>query len=145
MITFRKLALATGLCAMGAIGASTAFAQSNDAFHSIQVFPVAVDTASFAQRFVFRNPNSVAVSISPTYLPGTGTSQALALNCPDFSVSAGSDRTFSSLRSICPALAAGSQFGMLYTYETNTANLVYSGFSRVSNPQGNGFSVEAFN
>ena len=37
-----------------------------------------------------------------------------------------------------------SQFGYLYTYEINSANLPYAGFSRVSNFAGNGFSVEAF-
>lgn len=145
MITLKKLVLAAGLTTLAAAGyTGAAMAQSTDAFHTIQVFPVVVDTAAFAQRFTFRNPNSTILSVSPTYYPAEGTSQGVALGCPTFLVAAGGDITFSSLRSLCPALAAGSQFGFLYTYEVNTANMPYSAFSRVANPQGNGFSVEAF-
>jgi hypothetical protein len=141
--TFKKLALATGLCAIGAIGCSAALAQTTDGFHTIQVFPVVTDSTSFAQRFHFRNPNTATVNISATYLPGTGTT-GVQITCPTFSIAAGADRTFTSLRAICPALAAGSQFGMLYTYEIDSANLPYAAYSRVANPQGNGFSIEAF-
>jgi len=141
--TFKKLAIAAGLCAAG-FSSHQALAQTTDAYHSIQVFPVVVDTASFTQRFTFRNPNAASVTISPTYFPGTGTAQATALSCTSFVLAAGSDVTFNTLRDICPALAAGSNFGFLYTYEINAANLPYAGFSRVANPQGNGFSVEAF-
>jgi hypothetical protein len=140
---FRLLRFAALACALS-LGSATAVAQTTDGFHSIQVFPVVVDSASFTQRFTFRNPNTLAVDISPVYLPGTGTSQASLLTCPTFSLAAGADRTFASLREVCPALAGGSQFGMLYTYKLNAQNLPYSGFSRVANPQGNGFSVEAF-
>jgi hypothetical protein len=141
--TFRLVRFAALACALS-LGPVTAAAQTTDGFHSIQVFPVVVDSASFTQRFTFRNPNTAAVNISPVYLPGTGTSQASLLTCPSFSIAAGADRTFTSLRQICPALAAESQFGMLYTYKLSTQNLPYSAFSRVANPQGNGFSVEAF-
>jgi hypothetical protein len=141
--TFRLVRFAALACALS-LGPVTAAAQTTDGFHSIQVFPVVVDSASFTQRFTFRNPNTAAVNISPVYLPGTGTSQASLLTCPSFSIAAGADRTFTSLRHICPALAAESQFGMLYTYKLSTQNLPYSAFSRVANPQGNGFSVEAF-
>ena len=144
MITLKKLALAAGLCAVGTLAAQSALAQTTDAYHTIQVFPVVVDTASFAQRFTFRNPNSTTITILPSYYPGTGTAQATALGCPAFAIPANSDRTFNSLRDICGALALGSNFGFLYTYEVNVTNMPYAGFSRVSNPQGNGFSVEAF-
>ena len=143
MNTFKKLAIAAGLCAAG-LGSHDAFAQTTDAYHTIQVFPIVVDTLSFTQRFTFRNPNSASVTISPSYFPGTGTAQPSAFTCPSIVIAANSDVTFNTLRDICPALAAGSNFGFLYTYETNTTNLPYSGFSRVANPQGNGFSVEAF-
>ncbi len=33
---------------------STAVAQSTDGYHAIQVFPIVLDSASFAQRFHFR-------------------------------------------------------------------------------------------
>lgn len=126
------------------LSARTAVAQTTDGFHTIQVFPVVVDTPSFTQRFSFRNPNTSPVSITPSYFPADGTAQATPLDCPAFQIAAGSDRTFVSLRDICPALPAGSNFGFLYSYETSAENLLYSAFSRVSNPQGNGFSVEAF-
>lgn len=144
MITLKKLALAAGVCAAALMAANTTFAQTTDAYHTIQVFPVVVDTASFTQRFTFRNPNSTTITISPTYYPGTGTAQASTLACNNFTINANSDRTFNTLRDICGALAAGSNFGFLYTYEVNGANMPYAGFSRVANPQGNGFSVEAF-
>ncbi len=51
-------------------------AQSIDGYHTIQVFPVVVDSTTFTQRFTFRNPNGVAVTIAPSYWLGTGTAQA---------------------------------------------------------------------
>lgn len=144
MIKLTNIALAVGVCAAGLVAAQPAFAQSTDGFHTIQIFPVVVDSASFAQRFTFRNPNAATINISPSYFPAIGTTQAAAFNCPAFTIAAGSDRTFASLRDMCPALAAGSQFGYLYTYEVDATNMPYSAFSRVANPQGNGFSVEAF-
>jgi hypothetical protein len=143
VIKFRKLALATALCAMGAIGAGTAFAQSTDGFHTIQVFPIVVDTASFAQRFNFRNPNPNILSMNVKYFPADGTTGPI-LNCGTKLIAADSDITYASVRDLCPGLNPGSQFGFLYTYEVNTANNPYSGYSRISNPQGQGFSVEAF-
>ena len=144
MTMLRKFAIATGLCATAALGTGTAMAQTTDAYHTIQVFPVVVDTASFKQRFTFRNPNLATAVISVTYYPAVGTSQGVALNCGSFTVAGAADRTFTGLRNMCATLAAGAQFGYLYTYETSAANLPYAGFSRVANPQGNGFSVEAF-
>ena len=120
-----------------------ALAQTTDGYHSIQIVPVVVDTASFTQRFNFRNPNDVQVSITPKYYPAQGTSSGI-LTCPDIVIQGGKTATFTSLRQICPSLAAGSQFGFLYTSELSPSSLPYAGFSRVANPQGNGFSVEAF-
>ena len=120
-----------------------ALAQSTDGYHSIQIFPVVVDTASFTQRFNFRNPNDASVTITPKYYPASGTT-AVITTCPDIVIAAGKTATFTSLRQMCPSLAAGSQFGFLYTSELSTASLPYAGFSRVANPQGNGFTVEAF-
>ena len=135
-------------CAVGlALAGSAAQAQSTDGYHSIQIFPVVVDSSSFTQRFSFHNPNLLsAVIVTPKYYPATGTTQAPNLiNCPTFDIAAGKTVMFSSLRALCPALATGGQFGFLYTSEVNLgSNLPYAGFSRVSNPQGNGFSVESF-
>jgi hypothetical protein len=135
---------ALALCVAASLAAGTASAQTTDGYHSIQVFPVVVDTASFTQRFSFRNPNAAAVTITPKYYPATGTT-ATQTTCPNVVIAAGKTATYTSLRALCPSLAAGSQFGFLYTSETVlTDSLPYAGFSRVANPQGNGFSVEAF-
>jgi hypothetical protein len=142
--TFKKMALAAGLCAAG-LAAQPAQAQSTDGYHTIQVIPVAVDTGSFAQRFNFRNPNSTGILVGITYLPGTGTSQATPISCTTQAVAAHADKAVVGLRTLCPALvAAGSQFGFLYMVEASSTNLPFAAFSRVANPQGNGFTVEAF-
>lgn len=119
--------------------------QSTDGFHEIQVFPVVVESGSFAQRFSFRASSfdgSPAI-VSPRYYPAQGTSQATAIDCPTFEVPFGG-KTFDSLRAMCPALAAGAQFGFLVFEQTSGKLIPVSGFSRVSNPQGAGFAVEAF-
>jgi hypothetical protein len=142
--TFKQLALASA-CVAALAGTGTALAQTTDGYHSIQVFPVVVDTGAFTQRFTFRNPDTnTTITVIPTYVPGEGTSQAGMLGCPSFTVAAASSRTFGSLRDICPALAAGSQFGYLYLREDNTEAQPFAAFSRVSNPAGQGFTVEAF-
>ena len=46
-----------------------ALAQTTDGYHSIQIFPVVVDTASFAQRFKLRNPNTSSITITPRFYP----------------------------------------------------------------------------
>ncbi len=127
-------------------GAQSALAQSTDGYHAIQVFPVAVDSASFAQRFTFRNPDADnAIGLTVQYLPGTGTSQATAILCPAVAIPANSQAVFNSLRALCPSLAIGNQFGIVYVNESSTTRKrPFAAFSRVSNPAGIGFSVEAF-
>jgi hypothetical protein len=66
------------------------------------------------------------------------------VDCPAFNIPAGKTVTFLTLRQMCPGMSAPGQFGFLYTSEMSAANLPYAGFSRVANPQGNGFTVEAF-
>ena len=146
MKAIQRFCLASSLAIGFGLASGSALAQTTDGYHSIQIFPVVVDTASFAQRFNFRNPNSAIVTVTPRYYGATGTSQGTAgvLVCPTFNIDPGKTATFTSLRTLCPALLSGSQFGFLYTSELSTANLPYAGFSRVANPQGNGFTVEAF-
>jgi hypothetical protein len=141
-----KLALLSVLTATCLGHAGLGQAQSTDGFHSIQVFPVVADTASFTQKFTLHNPNAQSITITPRYFPGDGTPQATpgALTCPNITIAANSDSVFNTLRLICPALAAGSNFGFLHLTETTAVNGGFSGYSRVSNPAGNGFSVEAF-
>ena len=135
-------------CGLGIViasGLSPVMAQSTDGYHAIQIFPVVVDSASFAQRFTFRNPNTTsALVVSVTYFPGTGTSQGTSIACPDILVPINGTATVNSLRTLCPDLLGGTQFGFLYTFEKGGFARPYAAFSRVSNMAGNGFSVEAF-
>jgi hypothetical protein len=124
--------------------APAAGAQSTDGFHEIQVFPVVVDSTSFTQRFSFRASSfdgSPAV-LSPRYFPAQGTTQGTPIDCPSFEVPFGG-KTFDGLRAVCPSLAGGSQYGFLAIEQTSAKPIAFSGFSRVSNPQGAGFTVEA--
>ncbi len=121
-------------------------AQSTDGFHAAMVFPVVVDTASFVQRFNFRNNNDVAVTIAPKFFPADGTT-AVATACPTIFINPGAHRTLTSLRAICPGLPAGSQFGYLQLLSAGASGgsaLTFAAYSRVSNAAGAGFSVEAF-
>jgi hypothetical protein len=106
-----------------------------------------VHTGSFTQSFVFGNGRPGQTTITPTYYPADGTT-ATRMTCPSFTIPE-QQRSFQSLLELCPALPPGSQFGML-ALTSHVAGAPYgeghtfSGFSRVSNPLGNGFSVEAF-
>ncbi|MCX7042512.1 MAG: hypothetical protein NT117_07465 [Gammaproteobacteria bacterium] len=140
-----KFAWTLCLLGLGGFADPSAKAQTTDGYHTILVFPVVVDTASFSQRFSFRNPDPAnAVTVAPIYFPASGTSQPASISCPSFSIPANGESTFTSLRQICPSLLSGSQFGFLYTSESDGFNRPYAAFSRVSNPAGQGFSVEAF-
>lgn len=142
--SFKTLALA-GLCLAAVAGADPALAQSTDGYHAIQIFPLVTDSASFAQRFTFRNSDAAAMTLSVQYFPGTGTTQATSIACPALTIPANGVFVAPSLRTLCPALASGSQFGFLYVADANaTHKHSFAGFSRVSNPAGIGFTVEAF-
>ena len=127
-------------------------AQTTDGHHSHQVIPVAVDSSSFTQRFDLSTPNFFPVTVRVRFYPGSGTPQASAgpLDCNDISIPAEGTAAVTSLRSMCPALGAGSAFGFLTLEAAPSSDGMYSdipvfaAYSRVSNPQGNGFSVEAF-
>ena len=145
MINPTRFATALCLLWMVACASPQAQAQTTDGYHTMLVFPVVVDTGSFSQRFSFRNPDLAnPVTVSPVYFPATGTSQAASITCPSFVIPANREATFANLRQLCPSLAPGSQFGFLYTSESDGFNRPYAAFSRVSNPAGQGFSVEAF-
>ena len=145
MFSLKHFALASGFGLLALAGTTPALAQSTDGFHAIQIFPVVVDSGSFTQRFTFKNPDAAnAVTVAPQYFPGEGTTQTSVIACPNISIPAGGQAVFTSLRGICPTLTAGSQFGYLYTAINGTSQGLFSGYSRVSNAAGNGFSVEAF-
>jgi hypothetical protein len=132
-------------CALGlGLATGAANAQSTDGYHSIQVFPAAADTSSFKQRFNFHNPDLVnTVTVTPKYFPSNGTTQAPnRVDCPTFDIPPGKTVSFLTLRIMCPTLAAGGQFGFLYT--SSTGSRPYAAFSRAATPQAFGFTVEAF-
>ncbi len=138
-----QLLLGLLLSVFALCNSSTAVAQSTDGYHAIQVFPIVVDSASFAQRFHFRaTASGDDFPIDLKYYPAQGTAQSTSLMCPSFVMPALGERRFSSLRELCPALVSGTAFGTLVA-STNSGQ-VFAAFSRVSNPAGNGFSVEAF-
>jgi len=145
VFSLKQIALASGFGLLALAGTTPALAQSTDGFHAIQIFPVVVDSDSFSQRFTFKNPDAAnAVTVSTIYFPADGTTQAVNMGCPSITIPAGGQMVFNSLRGICPTLAAGSQFGFLYAAVTGANQGLFSGYSRVSNAAGNGFSVEAF-
>jgi hypothetical protein len=134
------------------LAAPVAGAQSTDGYHNLLVFPVAVDTASFTQRFTVHNPYSHTAgyrgqAIHFTYYPADGTSQSGPLDCNTTGLIGGRSYTFSRLKELCNGLPAGSQFGVLVMDSVITSDgssLAFAGFSRVANPQGGGFNVEAY-
>jgi hypothetical protein len=147
--SLKHLALAAGFGLLAVAGTSPALAQTTDGFHAIQVFPLVVDSGSFTQRFTFKNPDAAnAAEITLSYFPSSG----VPVSCPNFTIPAGGQKVFTSLRAACPAMVAGNQFGYLYAWTApggdtsvnKTGNRLFSGYSRVSNPSGNGFSVEGF-
>lgn len=118
-------------------------AQSTDGYHAIQVFPVVVDTASFAQRFHFRAVYPWdATAVTATYYPAQGTLQPAPLACSGFDLQPHQSLQFASLRALCPGLVAGSAFGTLVV--RSTSGQPFAAASRISNPAGNGFFVEGF-
>lgn len=145
MFSLKQIALASGLALLATAGTTPALAQSTDGFHAIQIFPAVVDSGTFTQSFIFKNPNAAnPVTVSTIYFPADGTTQAVNMGCSTITIPAGGQKVYSSLRGICPTLAAGNQFGFLYTAITGSSQGLFSGYSRASNSAGLGFSVEAF-
>ena len=142
MNAFKTLGLLGG-CLIAALACEPASAQSTDGYHSLQVFPVVAQTGSFTQRFSFRNPNLVAVTILPSYFPAKLTTATIMI-CAPINIPAGKTATVIGLTALCPGLAAGNQFGFVYMTENSGNHLPFAAFSRAANPQGNGFAVEAF-
>ncbi len=130
-----------------ALASGTASPQSNDGFHSMQVIPVVVDTASYAQRFIFRSWLYKDNLVAARFYPADGTALAQPMDCPDFTIPKDprpGRKVFTSLRELCPGLPEGSNFGLLYLRAKGPDNLPFAAYSQVSNPKGIGFSVEAF-
>jgi hypothetical protein len=145
--SLKHLALASGLALFALAGAAPATAQTTDGFHAIQVFPIVVDSEAFTQRFTFRNAEATGnAEIRVSYFPASGT----PITCTTFTLAGGGQKVYTSLRQACPTIPTGSTYGYLFAWTAPggavnlDSNRMFSGYSRVSNPQGNGFSVEAF-
>lgn len=151
MRPMRSILLALSAAALAVAGPG-ARAQSTDGYHSVMVIPMVVDTLSFTQHFNFRNNNDIAIWIQPKYYPADGTT-ATKLTCPNIFINLGQHRDFNSLREICPGLPAdtNSQFGymaLVAIVPTMSGPVpvpnTFTVYTRVSTPQGQGFSVEGF-
>lgn len=135
-----------------ACGSQQVLAQTTEGYHSDQVFPVVVDSTTFAQRFHFRTQNSSFVTLSVKFFPGDGTVHANTgpVQCNSVAIAPRGTTHYASLRHLCPGLVTGSAFGFLRVRALPSSDgmiddiPVFAGFSRVSNYAGAGFSVEAF-
>jgi len=103
------------------------------------VFPVVVSTPSYTSQVYLLNVDAAPVNVSITYYGAGVTSSPGPRSCGTLSIGTGVTLAF-DFKTICSSLGAGGHFGLL---RVESSGLV-SGYSRVSNPQGNGFSVEAF-
>jgi hypothetical protein len=131
-----------GALLFAALACPTASAQSTDGYHSIQIFPLVVDNTSFSNRFQFRNPHAVPLTIAVRFFPDRLLNQAPS-QCNFQTIQPNSTLTVVGLRSLC-SLPAGTQFGYVQMWEVSGQNLVFGAFARTQNPRGIGFSVEAF-
>lgn len=145
------IAFAAALSALLPVGAARA--QNIEGMQTEQLIPIVVDSATFKSRIDLLNSFANDTTLDVTYVPGAGTSQAAngALACNQVTIPAGMPLTIASIRDICPGLAAGNQFGFLKLVRAGTHGATQAfhqmgvhAYSRVSNPQGQGFSVEAF-
>lgn len=107
------------------------------------VLPVAAQTASFASEVVVHAPGGAAATFSVTFHEAIGSTSPGSKACTPVVVPAGRVVSF-NLAAQC-SLGTGSRFGMLQITDTANpkVNLVQA-YSRTSNPQGQGFSVEGF-
>jgi hypothetical protein len=136
-------------CTLLLFAASAAHAQ--DGYFSTAVIPIAVDSTSFRQEFTFDTVTEHGVTVHATFYPGDGTAQAATgpVACTDVTVQSFDGTTLPSLRDWCPGLVAGSVFGFVSLQAAPSTDDSYVNVplfavrSRVSNPAGAGFNVDA--
>lgn len=107
MTTLRFSALAAAICISSGLCVPRASAKSTDGYHCVQVFPIVVESGSFAQRFTFHNPDiAKGLPISARFFPGSdGVVPAGApVDYPAFSVAIDTGRDFTRLRALCPGI-----------------------------------------
>jgi hypothetical protein len=99
------------------------------------VIPVVASTSSYSSRIHVFNTDSFAVTVAVGYYGSPGTASPGYRSCGQILI-LGTTADY-DIAALC-GLGSGSHFGMLRL----NANGFVSAYSRVSNPQGNGFSVE---
>jgi cytochrome c551/c552 len=128
------------------LAAGAAPGTSTDGFHSLQVLPIVVDTGSFSSEiYVFspHNPDFASTQIHFRFFPAQGSAHVGALDCGNQTIANNSTVQY-TLKTLCPGLAAGSNFGQLEAQELEAANRPFNVFVRVNNPQGQGFAIEGY-
>jgi len=107
------------------------------------IVPVAAQTASYISEIVVHAPDASAATFNVTFHEAIGSATPGSKACAPVVVAAGRVATF-SLNAQC-ALGTGSHFGMLeLTDAASPKATVVQAYSRTSNPQGQGFSVEGY-
>jgi hypothetical protein len=107
------------------------------------IIPVVAQTGSFTSEIEIHAPDSASGSLSITFHEALGSATPGPRSCLPLFLSAGTVASF-TLGAQC-ALPAGSRFGLLAITDAaspKTRRLL--AYSRTSNPQGQGFSVEGF-
>jgi hypothetical protein len=134
-------------CFAALLPAHAALAQ--DGYFNTAVLPLVVDSTSFQQEISFDSFNGATVHV--TFYPGEGTAQAAVgpVTCKDVTVFAQDGTVVEGLRALCPGMVAGSAFGFLSLTAGASSDDTYNDVplfavrSRVFNPAGSGFNVDA--
>lgn len=122
------------------LGTLRAGAVTTDGSSTYLVIPVAVSSASFASRIHIFNVGDSVAAVDVYYYGSDGTASPGVRYCTQAIVPVGG--TYDTAVATACALGTGSHYGMLRLYALSGAHV--SAYSRVSNPQGNGFSIEGF-
>lgn len=142
---FARALLCVALLSMLPRGAG---AQGIDGAGAIVIIPVVVSSASFATHVSVYNPSPFALTatVQVTYFGAPGTTAPGQLSCGSLSISAGHSAEFDFQTQCGLPAPTGGRFGLLQLVSdpTTVGVVPIVAFSRVSNPQGIGFSVEAF-
>jgi hypothetical protein len=136
------------LIAIAALLPLRAAAQAIDGAAAIVVIPVVVSSGSFATRISVYNPSpyGLTATVQVTFYGAPGTPIPGATVCTGLSILPGQTVEFDFQAQCSLPAPGGSRFGSLRLYSdpTGVGVVPIIAYSRVSNPQGNGFSVEAF-
>ena len=109
---------------------------------SVLLVPVVARTASFESEVFITNQTASSVTVNLRYHGARGTTAVGSNVCSTQTIAAQSTLAL-TLATACPSLPTGSQFGMLVISEAQLRSPLVA-YSRTANPQGNGFSVEAY-